>query len=201
MSNLERERLLSDLEFKRLMNRSLEPSIRAANDARVRRKLSAWLKNINDVFIILQKLPEDQLREVIEDEDLDKLYSIIGEAMRIKSHYPPALEQWRVDLEKKETEIFKLRHEMFLMDDMQGISSFSGPLIDLVQQGGTRTVEDILKELHLDYKDSDAIKIATRQLEALSQFGLVIESAGRWKWIGRAPEEEQSNSDEREKSN
>jgi hypothetical protein len=201
MSNLERERLLSDLEFKRLMNRSLEPNIRAANDARVRRKLSAWLKNINDVFVILQKLPEDQLKEVISNEDLDKLYSIIGMEMKIKNYYPPALEQWRADLEKKETEIFKLRHEMFLVDGWHGMTSYSAPLIDLVQQGGTWTVENILKELHLDYEDSDAIKIATRQLEALSDFGLVIEVPGGWKWIGRGPEEEQNSSGEQEKSN
>jgi len=201
MSNLERERLLSDLEFKRLMNRPLEPNIRAANDARVRRKLSAWLKNINDVFIILQKLPEDQLKEVIGNEDLDKLYSIIGMGMKIKGYYPPALAQWRIDLEKKETEIFKLRHGSFLRDDMPGMHSYSAPLIDLIQQGGTWTAEKILKELHLDHKDADAIKIAVNQLHGLSDFGLVSEVPGGWKWIGRGPEEEQNNSDEPEKSN
>lgn len=201
MSNLERERLLSDLEFKRLMNRPPEPNIRAANDARVRRKLSAWLKNINDVFIILQKLPEDQLKEVIGNEDLEKLYSIIGMGMRIKGYYPPALDQWRIDLERKETEIFKLRHQAFLMDRLSGITSFSAPLIDLIQKGGTWTVVNLLKELHLDYEDSDAIRIATRQLEALSDFGLVIQVPGGWKWTGRGLEEGQNNSDEPEKSN
>ena len=50
MSNLERDRLLSDLEFERLKNRSQEPHTRATNDGRVRRKLSAWLKNIDDGF-------------------------------------------------------------------------------------------------------------------------------------------------------
>ena len=173
MSNLERDRLLSDLEFKRLMDRSKEPNIRATNDARVRRKLSAWLKNINDVFIILQKLPEDQLKDVLHEEDIDKFYSIIGEAMRIRNYYPPALEQWRVELEKKETEIFKLRHGEFLQQDIQGISSFSKPLIDLIQQGKTWTEEDLLKGLHIDPKDADALRITARQLEELSQFGVV----------------------------
>ena len=85
MSNLERERLLSNLEFERLMNRSKEPHTRATNDGRVKRKLAAWLKNINDVFVILQKLPENQLKDALDEEDIDKLYSIIGEAMKIKN--------------------------------------------------------------------------------------------------------------------
>lgn len=186
MSNLERDRLLSELELKRLMNRSNEPQIRATNDGRVRRKLSAWLKNINDVFIILQKLPEDQLTDVISTEDIDKLYSIIGEAMRMKKYYLPALEQCRIDLEKKETDIFKLRYGTFLQPDIQGISSFSKPLIDLIQQGKTWTEEDLLEELHLDPKDGDAIRITTRQLEELAKFGLVKKDNNGWKWADRS---------------
>ena len=84
MSNLERDKLLSDLEFERLMNRSKESHTRATNDGRVKRKLSAWLKNIDDVFFIMQKLPENQLNDVFDEKDIDKLYSIIGEAMKIK---------------------------------------------------------------------------------------------------------------------
>ena len=186
MSNQERDRLLSDLEFKRLTNRSMEPHTRATNDGRVRRKLSAWLKNINDVFIILQRLPEDQLKDVLREEDIDKLYSIIGEAMRIRNYYPPALEQWRVELEKKETEIYKLRHGAFLQQDIQGVSSFSKPLIDLIQQGKTWTEEDLLKGLHIDPNDGDAIKITTRQLEELAQFGVVEREPKGWKWTERS---------------
>jgi hypothetical protein len=186
MSNLERDRLLSDLEFKRLMNRSNEPRTRATNDGRVRRKLSAWLKNINDVFIILQKLPEDQLKDVLHEEDIDKLYSIMGQFMKIMNYYPTALEQWRVELEKKETEIFKLRHGAFLQLDIQGISNFSKPLIDLIQQGKTWTEEDLLKELHIDPKDADALKITARQLEELSRFGVVEKEPNGWKWAERA---------------
>jgi hypothetical protein len=127
MSNLERNKLLSDLEFDRLKNRSNEPLTRSTNDGRVRRKLSAWLKNIDDVFFIMQRLPEDQLNDVLGEKDIDKLYSIIGEAMKIKNYYPPALEQWRDELEKKETEIFKLRHGAFLQQDFQGPISYSKP--------------------------------------------------------------------------
>ena len=182
MSNLERERLLSDLELERLLNRSDEPNSRATNDGRVRRKISAWLKNVDDIFLILHKLPQDQIRSVLKPEDIDKLYAIIGEAMRTIDYYPPALDQWRTDLERKETEIFKLQHGAFLKGDLQGISSFSKPLLDLIQRGRTWTEEDLLKELHMDSKDSDAIRITTRQLEELERFNLVIKVPEGWKW-------------------
>ena len=185
MSNLERERLLSNLEFERLMNRSKESHTRATNDGRVKRKLSAWLKNIDDVFFIMQKLPENQLNEVFGEKDIDKLYSIIGEAMKIKNYYPSALKKWRDELEKKETEIFKLRHGAFLKQDFQGPISYSKPLIDQIQKGKTWTEEDLLKELHIDPKDADAVGITARQLEELSKFGLVRKEPNGWKWVER----------------
>lgn len=185
MGNLERDKLLSTLEFERLKNRSNEPHTRATNDGRVRRKLSAWLKNIDDVFFIIQKLPENQLKDIFGVKDIDKLYSIIGEAMKITNYYPPALEQWRDELEKKETEIFKLRHGAFLQQDFQGPISYSKPLIELIQQGKTWTEEDLLKELHIDPNDGDAMRITTRQLERLATFGLVRKEPEGWKWAER----------------
>ena len=184
MSNLERDRLLSDLEFERLKNRSKETT-RATNDGRVRRKLSAWLKNLGDVFFIMQTLPENQLKDVFSEMDIDKLYSIIGEAMKIKNYYPPALGQWRDELEKKETEIFKLRYGAFLQQDFQASISYSKPLIELIQQGKSWKEEDLLKVLHIDPKDSDAMQIVTRQLERLAKFGLVRKEAEGWMWAGR----------------
>jgi hypothetical protein len=192
MSNLERDRLLSDLELERLMNRSNEPLTRATNDGRVRRKLSAWLKNINNVFIILHNLPEDQLKDVLSEKDIDKLYFVILEAMRIKDYYPHGLEQLRIDFEKEETETFKVRHRAFLQQDIQGISSFSKPLITLIQQGKTWTEEDLLKRLHIDPKDGDAMRITARQLEELEQFGLVKREPNGWKWAERNTTQERN---------
>ena len=185
MSNLERDRLLSDLEYKRLKNRSEEPHTRATNDGRVRRKLSSWLKNLDDVFFIIQKLPESQLNDVFDEKDVDKLYTIIIEAMKIKNYYPSALEPLRVEIEKRETEIFKLRHGAFLQHDFQGPISYSKPLIELIQQGKTWTEEDLLKELHIDPRDGDAIRITARQLEELKKFGLVRKEQKGWKWAER----------------
>jgi hypothetical protein len=185
MSNLERERLLSDLEFERLKNRSKEPHTRATNDGRVRRKLAAWLKNIDNVFFIMQKLPENQLNDVIGEDDIDKLYSLIGEAMKKKNYYPPPLKQWQDELEKKETEIFKLRHGAFLHRDSQGSISYSKHIIELIEQGKTWTAEGLLKELHMDPEDDEAIRITVRQLEELAKFGLVRKEPDGWKWAER----------------
>ena len=88
-------------------------------------------------------------------------------------------------LEKKETEIFKLRHGAFLQQDFQGPISYSKPLIELIQQGKTWTEEDLLKELHIDPKDGDAMRITARQLEELAKFGLVRKEPNGWMWAER----------------
>lgn len=97
----------------------------------------------------------------------------------------PILEQWRIEPEKKETEIFKLRHKSFLEPNALGLINFSKPLIDLIQQERIWTEEDLLKELHIDSKDGDAIRIVGRQLEELSKFGLVSREPDGWKWADR----------------
>jgi hypothetical protein len=105
--------------------------------------------------------------------------------MRIIDYYPTGLEQWRQNLEKTETEMFKLQYGSFLKKDIQGTSSFSKPLIELVQNGKTWTEADLLKELRIDPKDGDAIEITTRQLEELERFDLVKREANGWKWAER----------------
>jgi hypothetical protein len=69
MPSLKRDRLLSDLERERLEKRSsLDQHTRATNDVRIKKKLSAWLKSIPDVRLILEKLPDDQIRSVLSDK-------------------------------------------------------------------------------------------------------------------------------------
>jgi hypothetical protein len=44
----------------------------------------------------------------------------------------------------------------------------------------------LLKELHIDPEDSDAMKITARQLEELAKFGLVKKDTKGWKWADRS---------------
>jgi len=77
--------MLSELEKDRLINRNAQtPRDRATNDMRVRKKLSAWLKNIPDVLLALEKLPRDQTSNVLSDEDVFKLFTLTEEAIHVR---------------------------------------------------------------------------------------------------------------------
>jgi hypothetical protein len=55
---------------------------------RVRKKLSAWLKDISDVLLIVDKLPEDQVREVVSDNDIFNLFKLTETSMGISIFSP-----------------------------------------------------------------------------------------------------------------
>lgn len=80
--------MLSPEERKRLKERDsneMDSQIKASNDARARRKLKSWLKDdLDDVYLILDKLPEDQLRRVLTDEHAFKLLDLAERLMAIK---------------------------------------------------------------------------------------------------------------------
>jgi hypothetical protein len=81
--------MLSDLERDRLIHRDAQnPHTRSTNDVRVRKKLTSWLNEIDDVRIILDYLPQDQIRDVITDEDITDLRFIALFAATIKKFCP-----------------------------------------------------------------------------------------------------------------
>jgi hypothetical protein len=89
MASQKREELLSNKEKERLRARdSLDPRTRAANDSRAKRKLEAWFKNIIDVEEILEHLPDDQIRDVIDDRDIYSLLYTAETLLKIQKFHP-----------------------------------------------------------------------------------------------------------------
>jgi hypothetical protein len=90
MPGQKRDELLTEKERLRLINRqdADDKKIRAANDIRAKKKLSSWLKNIPDVLLILDKLPEDYIREVLVDNDIFKLFKLTEKVIHIKDFTP-----------------------------------------------------------------------------------------------------------------
>lgn len=86
-------------------------------------------------------------------------------------------------LEKYETELFKLRHKNFIQPDFLGKRQYSEELVELLKRGGTWNGQDILVALNIDPKNSDIIRIVSKQLAALQDFGLIKEESLGWKWI------------------
>jgi hypothetical protein len=88
MPGQRRDVLLTKIELERLANRDSDETTKKANDARVRKKLAAWLKNIDHIILILDNLPEDQIREVSADDDIYKLLFAASKLLNFKKFYP-----------------------------------------------------------------------------------------------------------------
>jgi hypothetical protein len=97
--------MLSPTERERLKNRDskdMDSQIKASNDSRVRRKLAAWLKeDLDDVHLILDKLPEDQLKRVFRDVDVYGLLGLASLIMLVREFWPVIgdlkhPEEWKV---------------------------------------------------------------------------------------------------------
>ena len=86
-------------------------------------------------------------------------------------------------LEKKETEIFRLRNESFVQPNYQGPRQFNQDIVDILRKGGSWKGEDILAASNIDPRDSEAIRIISKQLKMLQDFGLVEEGPRGWRWV------------------
>ena len=90
MPSQSRKELLTDMERERLTTPrdEIDNKTRGMNDARVKRKLAAWLQNFDDVKLILDNLPEDHLNAVLSDEDVYKLFKLTEKLISIRGFSP-----------------------------------------------------------------------------------------------------------------
>jgi hypothetical protein len=88
-------------------------------------------------------------------------------------------------LNKYETDLYKLRYEAFAeLEEFDGARRHDEELIAILKRGKTIDGYEILKELKIDPKDSDAVKLVSNQLENLRRFGLAKETGNGWRWTG-----------------
>lgn len=85
--------------------------------------------------------------------------------------------------QKLETELFALKGSLFLQPRPTGQGQLSSELADLLQDGHVWRATEIMKELNIDPKNSDAIQILARQLRAYQDMTLVEETTRGWRWI------------------
>ncbi len=80
--------LLSDIERERLIRRPRDAKARASNDVRIRKKLRTWIHDLDDVALICEYLPEDQLNKEIVDNDVYFLTGIARSFMKALKFSP-----------------------------------------------------------------------------------------------------------------
>ena len=80
--------LLTDSERERLINRSSDSKTLASNDVRVRKKLRSWLQSLDDIALICEYLPEDQLTKELTDNQIFFLMDLARNFMEIRHFLP-----------------------------------------------------------------------------------------------------------------
>jgi len=87
-------------------------------------------------------------------------------------------------IEKLETELFTLKHNLFLQPTPAGTGQRSVELVELLQDGRVWRTDDIMLAMNIDSKNIDALKALAGQLHALQDLKLVVETSKGWRWVG-----------------
>jgi hypothetical protein len=87
-------------------------------------------------------------------------------------------------LEKLEAEVYKARYDSFKEVEMgKGTRRHDEDLIKILKRGKAVEGYALLKELGIDPRDTEVVKLVNNQIESLRRFGLVEETANGWRWI------------------
>ena len=87
-------------------------------------------------------------------------------------------------LEKLEGEVYKARYDSFKeVEISEGTRRHDEDLIKVLRRRKAVEGYAILKELGIDPRDTESVKLVNNQLESLRRFGLVEETGTGWKWI------------------
>lgn len=123
---------------------------------------------------------EARMAEEAATEEAAQKASLQSENRRLRHE----LQKAEAMISDQQTEIFKLRNQLFALPHYPTAGEFDAALIDLLRSGGTWPNRDILQELGVEPNDADAIDILTHQLRMLQDLRLVKESPRGWRWIG-----------------
>jgi hypothetical protein len=120
-------------------------------------------------------------RDEIPRSDLIRdLAEVKEEAQKLRSE----LKMKDMLLEKLEGEVYKARYDSFKEVEMgEGTRRHDEDLIKVLKWGKAVEGYAILKELGIDPRDTEAVKLVNNQIESLRRFGLVEETGDGWRWI------------------
>jgi len=79
--------------------------------------------------------------------------------------------------------LYKLRFQSFGTFEETGTRAMDVELVKLLKRGQTLSGHEILTELNIDPRDSEAVKLARNQLDTLQRYGLAKETQKGWQWL------------------
>jgi len=119
-------------------------------------------------------------KEAPRSDLIRELADVKEEAQKLRSE----LKMKDMLLEKLEGEVYKARYENFKEVEMGlGTRRHDEDLIKVLKRGKALEGYAVLKELGIDPRDTEAVKLVNNQIESLRRFGLVEETGDGWRWI------------------
>lgn len=146
-----------------------------------------WEKEAKKAGLPLSKFVFEAVETFRAAKDETPRYEMVSELAEAKEESQKLRSELKMKtmlLEKLEADVYKARYASFHEVEMaEGTRRHDQELIKILQRGKALEGYAILKELGIDPRDTDAVKLVNNQLESLGRFGLVEETASGWKWI------------------
>ncbi len=94
------------------------------------------------------------------------------------------LKQKSIVIEKYDADLKHYKNKGFLKQDFQGTREYDPELLSILKKEIVVDSYRLLEELGIDPKDSETVKVVTRQLEELEAYGLIASKHHGWRWVG-----------------
>lgn len=87
-------------------------------------------------------------------------------------------------IDRYEEELRRYRNAPFLDSEFKGARRFDQDLIKILKRKGIVDSYTIANELKIDFRDSEAVKALSSELDTLEGYGLIAQHLKGWKWVG-----------------
>jgi len=146
-----------------------------------------WEEDAKKAGLTLSKYVFEAVEQFRSQDDQAYRYDFVKELADAKDKIQELssnLMEKNLLLEKLKAEVYESRHAGFAeTDPSSGIRQHDKDLIAILKRGKVVDGYLILKELGIDPRETDVVKLVNNQLESLRRFGLVEETALGWKWM------------------
>jgi hypothetical protein len=146
-----------------------------------------WEEDARKAGLPMSKFVFEAVEAFRASMDETPRYEIVKELAEVKEEVQKLRTELKMKtllLEKMNAEVYKARYASFHEVEMgEGTRHHDQELINILKRSKALDGYSILKELAIDPRETEVVKLVNNQLESLKRFGLVEETAKGWKWI------------------
>ena len=127
---------------------------------------------------------ENSLRQQ-EDENYQsrgQIFEELKEMNKVLVEKEKRISHLELLVEKLEEDLRRYRSQLFNDNSESGIRDYERKLVDILLEPGIHSNEEILSRLGVELRESDSVKVISRQLNQLERFGLIRARERGWEW-------------------